>query len=60
MYLRGINHDPTRWPDPLRFDPSRRHDSGVEKKIKDQQRSLLPFGLGPRGCIGQHLALRGA
>jgi cytochrome P450 len=50
--LRGINRDPKVWPDPLRFDPSR-HDTDV----KEQQRALLPFGLGPRGCIGQHLAM---
>ena len=52
VYLRGMNRDPARWNDPLRFDPSR-HDGGG----KEQQRSLLPFGLGPRGCIGQHMAL---
>jgi cytochrome P450 len=52
VYLRGINHDPKLWPDPLRFDPSRRHADD-----KEQQRSLIPFGLGPRGCIGQHLAM---
>ncbi len=52
VYLRGINRDASIWPDPLRFDPSR-HDAD----LKEQQRALLPFGLGPRGCIGQHLAL---
>ncbi|MGZ4688990.1 MAG: cytochrome P450 [Acidimicrobiia bacterium] len=52
VYLRGINRDPSRWDDPLRFDPSR-HGTAT----KEQQRALLPFGLGPRGCIGQHLAL---
>ena len=52
VYLRGINHDPKLWPDPLRFDPSRLHADD-----KEQQRSLIPFGLGPRGCIGQHLAM---
>ena len=52
VYVRGINRDPSRWTDPLRFDPSR-----PETAMKEQQRSLLPFGLGPRGCIGQHLAL---
>jgi cytochrome P450 len=51
VYLRGINRAPGTWPEPLRFDPSR-HDAGTEAK-----RSLLPFGLGPRGCIGQHMAL---
>jgi cytochrome P450 len=52
IYLRAINRDPATWTDPLRFDPSRHATSD-----KDQQRSLLPFGLGPRGCIGQHLAM---
>jgi cytochrome P450 len=51
VYLRGINRDPDLWPDPLRFDPSR-HESDE----KDARRALIPFGLGPRGCIGQHLA----
>jgi cytochrome P450 len=52
IYVRGINRDPTLWDDPLRFDPSR-HDLDA----KEQQRALIPFGLGPRGCIGQHLAM---
>jgi cytochrome P450 len=52
VYLRAINRDATRWPEPLTFDPSR-HDA----ETKEQKRSLIPFGLGPRGCIGQHLAL---
>ena len=52
IYLRGINRASETWSDPLRFDPAR-HDTGP----KEQQRALLPFGLGPRGCIGQHMAL---
>lgn len=51
-YLRGINRDPNTWADPLRFDPAHHLASGPE-----QHRALLPFGLGPRGCIGQHLAM---
>ncbi|MCU1426220.1 MAG: cytochrome [Actinomycetia bacterium] len=52
VYLRGLNRDPNTWDDPLRFRPSR-HDASA----KQDQRALLPFGLGPRGCIGQHLAM---
>ncbi len=52
IYLRGMNRDPKRWVDPVEFRPVRHLAANVE-----QQRSLLPFGLGPRSCIGQHLAL---
>jgi enediyne biosynthesis protein E7 len=52
VYLRGINRDPNLWDNPSRFDPSR-HESSA----KESHRALLPFGLGPRGCIGQHLAM---
>jgi cytochrome P450 len=52
IYLRHINRDPVLWPDPLRFDPDR-----FESPDPNQLQSLLPFGLGPRSCIGQHLAM---
>jgi cytochrome P450 len=51
VYLRAIHRDASVWPDPLRFDPTRHATDG------HGVRTLIPFGLGPRGCIGQHLAL---
>lgn len=52
VYLRGMNLNPTLWNDPTAFRPERHHEPSI-----DQQRSVLPFGLGTRSCIGQHLAL---
>jgi len=47
-----MNRNAQMWTDPLQFDPSRHLAADVREK-----RALLPFGLGPRGCIGQQLAL---
>jgi cytochrome P450 len=49
--LRAANRRPETWPDPQRFDPDRHFDPD------QSSRTLLPFELGPRGCIGQHLAM---
>ncbi|HEY7134094.1 MAG TPA: cytochrome P450 [Acidimicrobiia bacterium] len=49
IYVRGMNRDPLVWDDPGAFHPARHRDGPAP--------ALIPFGLGPRGCIGQHLAL---
>jgi cytochrome P450 len=46
-YLAG--RDPSSWTDPLRFDPDRFDDGGSHE-------AWLPFGRGPRACLGIALA----
>lgn len=45
----GIHHDPEYYPNPLKWDPERFNDVN-----KSQRHSsvFLPFGDGPRNCIG--------
>ena len=50
----GAHLDPVHWDDPLRFDPDR-FLPGVAKH-RDAY-AYLPFGGGPRSCIGNHFAL---
>ena len=52
-YLAG--RDPSAWPDPLRFDPGRFADLTPEQQAVADD-AWVPFGRGPRRCIGFALA----
>ncbi|XP_022170501.1 cytochrome P450 6a2-like [Myzus persicae] len=51
--VNSIHHDPKYYPDPYTFDPQR---FSSEEKVKRQSSTYLPFGDGPRFCIGKRFA----
>uniref|UniRef100_A0A6P7G998 Cytochrome P450 9e2-like n=1 Tax=Diabrotica virgifera virgifera TaxID=50390 RepID=A0A6P7G998_DIAVI len=50
----AIHRDPAFYENPDRFDPERFND---ENKSKINPYTYLPFGIGPRNCIGSRFAL---
>jgi cytochrome P450 len=53
-----VHRDPVAWPDPDRFDPSRFLDAdGARRRDVSALPAYLPFGAGPRLCIGRDMAL---
>uniref|UniRef100_A0A2H8TQ99 Cytochrome P450 6a2 n=1 Tax=Melanaphis sacchari TaxID=742174 RepID=A0A2H8TQ99_9HEMI len=51
--IHSIHHDPKYYPDPYTFDPER---FSPEEKSKRPSATYLPFGDGPRFCIGKRFA----
>jgi cytochrome P450 len=50
----AVQRDPSLWEDPLRFDPDRFSAQNSEGRDRWQ---YVPFGGGPRSCIGDHFAM---
>ncbi|CAL8118535.1 unnamed protein product [Orchesella dallaii] len=50
-----VHHDPEIWSEPYRFDPDRFEDNA--KKSYGNNMQWIPFGTGPRNCIGARFAL---
>ena len=49
-----LHRDPALWPDPETFDPDR---FSPENREAQESYSYMPFGIGPRQCIGYRFAL---
>ena len=52
--IYALHHDPDAWEDPEKFDPERFRSPAKDTRHAFQ---FLPFGAGPRNCIGMRFAL---
>lgn len=54
IVIWGLHRDPKYWENPEKFDPER---FSPENKHKIDPYTYVPFGVGPRNCIGSRYAL---
>jgi cytochrome P450 len=54
VFVYGVHHSPQYWENPESFDPER--FTKANEKLHTPF-TWLPFGAGPRGCIGGNYAM---
>ncbi|XP_015516411.2 cytochrome P450 6k1 isoform X1 [Neodiprion lecontei] len=52
--LLGLHYDPEYYPEPHKFDPERFSEANRDKIPRY---AYLPFGIGPRSCVGLRLGM---
>jgi cytochrome P450 len=52
--IYAVHRDPSLWEDPLVFNPDRFSPEQAKRRDRWQ---YVPFGAGPRSCIGDHFAM---
>lgn len=50
--ITGIHNDPEYYPDPEKFDPER---FSPENTARRDPMTFIPFGEGPRKCVGNNI-----
>ncbi|XWS69603.1 hypothetical protein CRYUN_Cryun04dG0192800 [Craigia yunnanensis] len=53
----ALHHDPELWGDDVHLFKPERFSGGIAKATKNNAAAFIPFGLGPRSCVGMSFAI---